>query len=213
MRTRLANGLEMEVFGGPALGPGMIRADQETIRAALERFDVGIDWPTARPLLLPMLPRLRPFPVAIPDLVSTIVSPGILINFGLDLGPALSYVGAFFLDNWGIDRGTLTATALDNVRRLARGCDAGLVVRSTIDGTPVDAFQSGAGISSTLLLTPELLPDFFGPGPHLLAPMRDVILALPATVDREPPPRGFPARARSDRPRAARARRRLRMSD
>jgi hypothetical protein len=43
----------------------------------------------------------------------------------------------------------------------------------------VRVLQSGAGWASGLLVVPDLLPRFFGPGPHVVAaPCRDVVMAF-----------------------------------
>jgi hypothetical protein len=112
--------------------------------------------------------------------------PGILVGFGIDIGPAVMYVGPPLLERWGIDARTLVDTALANVRRLAGECDARDVLNDHISDIPVAILQTQLGIAGSLVLVPEHLERFFGRGPHLLlAPMRDVLLALPADVDRE----------------------------
>jgi len=184
MRRVLANGLELEAFEGPPLGPGMTTASPEHVLAALEGFDPAMDWAKARELVKPLLPRRRPFPVDIPDRVTVMLPPGIAVGFGLDLGPAFAFVGEELMRSWGVDRLALTDVALANVRRIADGLDSRTVVRMSVHDIPVLALQSGMGISSTLLLAPDLVPRLFGRGPHmLLAPMRDLLLALPGDVD------------------------------
>lgn len=183
-RTRLSNGLEIEMVPGPPFGPGVVGADPRAVLAALERFDPEQDWAAARPHVLPMLPRLRPYPWQIEGLVSTMVPPGILVGFAIDLGPAFTFIGQQVLDRWGIDRPELVTTALSNVRRLAERCDPERIVHR-MEASGGRLVQTKEGIASSLLLVPDLLPRFLGPGPHLLfAPMRDLLLALPPDVDR-----------------------------
>lgn len=164
----------------------MTTASPEQILAALEGFDPTMDWVTARRLVKPLLPRRRPFPVDIPDRVTVMLPPGIAVGFGLDLGPAFAFVGEELMRSWGVDRLALTDAALTNVRTIAQGLDVRTVVRMSVHDVPVLALQSGMGISSTLLLAPDLVPRLFGRGPHvLLAPMRDLLVALPGDVDFE----------------------------
>jgi hypothetical protein len=112
--------------------------------------------------------------------------PGILVGFGIDIGPALVMVDAAQLERWNVGIETVTDHALANVREAAGRCDPTAVVHQSVDGVPVMALQTGAGIGASLLLVPETLPRVFGPGPHLLiAPMRDLLIALPAAVDHE----------------------------
>ena len=182
---RLANGLEFRAYDGPPAGPGIVVADPASVKAALERFDPDAPWKRIRDGIVPVLPRVRPFPGPDLELVRTMLPPGILVGFGIDVGPALMYVGPPLLERWAIDVPTLVETALGNVRRLARGCDAGDVVRDQITDIPVSILQTHLGIASSLVLVPEHLERFFGRGPHLLlAPMRDLLVALPADVDR-----------------------------
>jgi hypothetical protein len=109
-----------------------------------------------------------------------------LVGFGIDIGPALTMVDANQLERWGVGLDTLAAQALDNVRRLAARCDPRTVVRDAIDDVPVAALTTRHGIAAALLLVPDALPRFFGPGPMLLlAPMRDLVLAIPSGVDRQ----------------------------
>jgi hypothetical protein len=183
-RRRLRNGLEMAVFEGPALGPGVVTADPETVLAALEKLDPELPWKKVRHQVVPVLPRVRPFPGPDLDLVRTLLPPGILVSFAIDVGPALTFIGTDLLERWSISPSMLVETALENVRRLAHACGPGHVLRDHIADTPVGVFQSGLGIASAMLLVPDRLEVLFGRGPNLLlAPMRDILIALPDSVD------------------------------
>jgi len=174
-----------EVFEGPTLGPHVVTADLDTVKAACLEFDPVAPWETVRERLVPLLPRARPLPVPVDGLVQAIVPPGILTGFGVDLGPAYVMVARDQLARWGIGVETATSTALANVRRTAASCDASAIHHSAIGGVPLTAIQSGQGIASVLILVPDCLERLLGAGPHLLLlPMRDVLLALPASVDR-----------------------------
>jgi hypothetical protein len=182
--ARTRHGLEGQVFDGPEPGPGVVSADPAAVMAALDDFDPDAPWEVERHRLIPLLPRLRPFPVDIEGLVRVMLPPGVLTGFGLDLGPAVTFVDGARLRRWGIGVEAAAQTALANVRRLVATCDPGAVHHGSIDGTPVAAFQSGLGIASTLILVPECIERFMGRGPHLLlAPMRDLLIALPAAAD------------------------------
>ena len=185
-RRRLENGLELSVHEGPTLGPGVVTADPATVLAALERLDPDLPWKKVRGQVVPVLPRVRPFPGPDLDLVRTLLPPGILVSFAIDVGPALTFIGSKLLDSWRIPRTELVETALANLRRLADHCGPAQVLQDRIVDTPVSVFQSGLGIASAMLLVPERLAALFGPGPNLLlAPMRDILIALPDGVDRE----------------------------
>jgi hypothetical protein len=185
-RKRARNGLELEVFPGPALGPGVVTANHQTVLAAMERFDPEMPWKKARSRILPMLPRVRPFPGPDLELARAMLAPGILVSFGIDLGPAITFVGAPLLDRWQVDIPTLAATGLSNLRQLAAECRPDDVIRDRIGDVPVTLLQSRLGIAASLILVPEGLERLLGRGPQLLlAPMRDILIALPPDVDRE----------------------------
>ena len=178
-------GKHVDLMPAP-LGPGVVTADIDTILAAIQQFDPELSWKKARDRILPMLPRVRPFPGAAIDLVRAMVPPGILVSFGIDLGPAISFVGPPLLERWKIRPPALSAAALTNVRRLAMRCDPNDLVRDRVADIPVAVLQSGLGIASTLILVPDTIERLFGPGDHLfLVPMRDILLRLPADVDLE----------------------------
>ena len=180
MTRRLRNGITATMVPGPSAGPGIATPDFESVLAALERFDPAIPWEAARRIVLPMLQRRRAHPFDISRNVTVTLPPGLVVGFGLDLGPAVAFVGASQLESWGIGPADLVAAALDNVRARAGGIGPRNVVPAAVDGMSLDVLQSGAGIASVLLLVPETLARILGPGQKLLgAPMRDVLLALP----------------------------------
>jgi hypothetical protein len=59
-------------------------------------------------------------------------------------------------------------------------------VAEPIGGVPTVAFQSRDGWASTAILVPEAVDRLFGPGPALLiAPSRDLLIAMPPEIDIE----------------------------
>jgi len=183
---RLGNGMNATMFAGPPLGPGMVTASQEEVLAALGRFDPNLSWTAAASIVIPMLPRARAYPVAVDDRLTVQLPPGLDVGFGLDIGPAVAFVGERNLAAWGVDRAELVSIALDNVRRLIQDMRPSQVVHSVVDEVPVRIVQTGQGIASTLVLAPDVLPRLLGDGPHLLAaPMRDILIALPSDADPE----------------------------
>jgi hypothetical protein len=183
---RRTRGMQIEVFQGPPLGPGMETADVATVMAALARFDPEMPWTQAQRRVLPMLPRIRPLPVPELDLARLMLPPGILVGFGIDLGPAITFVSTTLVERWQVDPPALAQAALANLHRRVDTCGRDQVIEDHVADVPVRFFQSRVGIAASLLLVPDCLERFFGPGPLLLlAPMRDLLIALPADIDRE----------------------------
>ncbi|HXG40026.1 MAG TPA: hypothetical protein VNJ28_03705 [Candidatus Limnocylindrales bacterium] len=157
-----------------------------TVLDAVERVPPALDWPTLAPRLVPVLPRLRPYPKYFPAPVVVVPPPGISVGVGVDIGPAFLHVDANLLAHWGRSIDEVLERALSNVRRKARTIDPAWLTRQPIDGVPVSVLHTGGGWASATLLLPDVLVRAFGPAPQLLvAPMRDVVLAMPADVDRE----------------------------
>ena len=158
-----------EIHEGGVLGPGMTRADEATILAAMNRLDLDRPWSKAGADVRPMLPRIRPYPFPV-EPVRTMLPPGLLVGFGVDIGPALTMIDPGQLERWGVGVDSVADRALDNVRRIAADCDPGRVVRQSVADVPVMALQTGEGIAASMLLVPETLARFFGSGPLLLSP-------------------------------------------
>lgn len=166
------------------LGGKFERDLAERILAAIGEIDVLAGWDELGPRVLPVLKRTHtPFP---PDLAPLLmqVPPGIWTGFGIDIGPAFTHVTPDRLEAWGVDRATLLATALDNLRTLTVS-ERPLVQRLTFEGYDLIGVQ-GQGWGSALLLLPDVLEPILGPEPRiLLAPVRNTIVALPDDVDAE----------------------------
>ena len=211
---RLANGLEVEVFEGPPAGPGVVTADLDSLLAAIERFDPDMPWKKARRDILPMLPRVRPFPGPPLDLVRVMLPPGILVGFGIDIGPAITFVGEPLLRRWKVDVPTVTASALDNLRLLAEIVDPDLVHHDRIGDVPVSVIQThlgnrrvsgpgrgSAGAADRVRGTAPPCTD--ARHPHRLAPGRGSQLrgvvggGVGVARPEPPPPRRIPIRGRT----------------
>src|SRR5262245_61837791 len=183
---RLSDGRRVEVFEGPIAGPGVVTADVETVLAALQGFDPEMPWKKARDRVLPVLPRVRPFPMPELELVRAMLPPGILVGFGIDIGPAITFVSTGLLRHWRVEPAALAAAAVTNLRSMARRCGPVDVLDDHLADVPVSIVQTGRGIAASLLLVPECLEHVIGGGERLLlAPMRDILIALPPDVDRE----------------------------
>ncbi len=155
-------------------------ATSDDIRRALERVDLDVGWDQLAPNILPLLSRRVPSPIRAGAPVQAMLGPGIIVGFGIDFGPAFATVTRDLAERWGVADGDIAAMALANVRGLALELPPGAVKRVDLDeGVVVRILQSGAGWASGLLIVPDLLPRFFGPGPHLVGALcRDVVMAF-----------------------------------
>lgn len=170
----------------PRLDDDPVRmASPEEVLAALEQLDLERPWEEMAPAVRPVLPRWRPFAGKVDSAPVRSWPPGIESAFGLDVGPAFLYLDEWALERWGITFDVLAERALDNVRRWAEAMPAFELQAEVITDIPTRILQTRDGWASTLLLVPDQLARAFGPEPCLvIAPMRDLVLALP--VDTEP---------------------------
>src|SRR5439155_6123528 len=96
------------------------------------------------------------------------------------------HVTAAMLADWRRGVGDAVEQAMGNLRARAAAVETASVLRDSIMGVPLQALQSGTGSASTFVLVPDVLPRLFGREQRLfLAPMRDLLIALPGTVDRD----------------------------
>jgi hypothetical protein len=167
------------------IGDGMLVAAPDAIAQALHRLPDRLDWPALAGSVIPMLPRRRPIPLPGGPAVEVTLPPGIRTGFGVDIGPAYLRVDGEMLASWGVDTLTLVTASLENLRLRSAQVAPRDVVRDTIGGAPVRLLQTGIGCASAFLLVEDELRRILGPAAQvLLAPMRDLVVALDAHVDR-----------------------------
>ncbi len=159
-------------------------ASPAALASAFERFDPDASWETIQPSVLPLLQRHTPPAVRAGAPVQAILGPGLLVGFGIDLGPAFASITRELVERWGIDDVEVVAAAVGNVRALAAELPPAIVKDVDLPETDVvRVLQTGGGWASALLVVPELLPRFLGPGPHRIgAPCRDVLMAFSAAT-------------------------------
>ena len=167
------------------VGNGVVQATPEAVLRAMGGLPPDLDWEMLAPNVIPILPRRRPMPAMAGEPFRVTLPPGIPTGFGIDIGPAFLVVGSSLLETWPIGPAELVATALENLRQRMRGVRPRDLVRQTLDAVPARVLQSGLGCASALLLVPDELIRIFGPEPQcLIAPMRDLLVSLPADTDR-----------------------------
>lgn len=161
-------------------------APLDEILAAIESVDLAAPWARIAPGLRLALPRRRPLPEGIGRLPERVFPPGIRAVLGLDIGPAMVFVGPEQLDGWGVTADLAFEQALRNVRARVAARGQFALVQERIADVPTVAFHSREGWASQLLLLPDLLSHVLGVRNGLiLAPMRDLVVCLPLDTERE----------------------------
>lgn len=173
---------------GPPVGPGVTVASPAEVAEALEAVPSPDDWSRMAAGLLPAFERRRPFAFDVGRPLTAVLPPGISVAIVYDFGPGLLRVTRELAAVWGIGEREIVETAMANLRRRVTSAlatpDAIRVDRTDLDGLPVRGVISHDGWASALLLLPDLLGRVFGDEPCLfVAPMRDLLLAMPADTD------------------------------
>jgi hypothetical protein len=167
------------------LGNGVVQATPDEVMRAMGGLPPALDWATLSRAVVPILPRRRAMPPSAGAPVRVTLPPGIPTGFGIDIGPAFLIVGESLLGDWAITTVDLVATALENLHTLVQPLRPKDLHVDAVDGVPTRILQTGLGCASALVLLPDELRRLFGEDAQvLLAPMRDVLISLPADVDR-----------------------------
>ena len=167
------------------LGNGVEVATAEAVMRAMGSLPRDLDWAELAPFVIPVLPRRRPFPAQAGEPFRVTLPPGIPTGFGIDIGPAFLVVGQQLLAGWEVGPADLVARALSNVRERLRPVRPRDLFTQPMDGVPVRVLQTGVGCASAMVLLPDELRRIFGEAPQcLVAPMRDLLISMPADVDR-----------------------------
>jgi hypothetical protein len=171
-------------YAAQDIGNGMEQATPTAVVEALSRLPTDLGWESVADMVVPMFVRRRPFPFDVPAPVRIVLPPGILTGFGVDIGPALMHIGEDTLARWPVSRDQLVDRALANLAEMTRRARPRDLQAESLDGIPVRIFQSGAGWAATLVLLRDELIRIFGSGSQrLIAPMRDLLISMPAWVE------------------------------
>ncbi len=166
-----------------AIGPNRLVASPEAVGEAIARLPEDLNWSSVKEFIFPLFARRRPFPDGIPPPVRVVLPPGLSVGFGVDIGPAFLNITDRLLERWGIDRDALVERALGNTKRVAALLEPRDVKRVDLDGLPIAGLMARILPASALLLFPSELERLFGPKEQLfIAPIRDLLLSLPANV-------------------------------
>ena len=121
-----------------------------------------------------------------PEQLRIVVPPGLSVGFGVDIGPAFITVSPEMAEAWGVRADDILARALANLEGRMAAVRSRDVYDGTIGDMPVRILQSPTGSASTYVLVPEALGRILGRHRQLvLAPMRNLLISLPITADRD----------------------------
>jgi hypothetical protein len=177
---------QVKVVEGPPLGEGVVTASLDDVLRAMKKVSPDLDWPSVADQVVPLFQRVRPYEASMPEPFRMVVPPGLTISFGIDIGPAFMAVSDQLLEQWDLTEDQLLDRALANLDRRIAGVSARDIVDSPIGDVPVRMLQSSTGSASTYVLRPARLARIFGPEPILvIAPMRNLLMAMPVDVDRD----------------------------
>lgn len=168
------------------VGPDVAVPELEDVIRAIEMAPHGDDWDALSRIVVPVFPRVRPHPRGTPPPLTAILSPGVVVGFGADIGPAFMTLNDPQLETLGVKKADVIAKALGNLLARADTLDRESVMHGAVADVPIAVLQSGVSIGSTLVLAPDQVRRLFGPVPMLfIAPMRDLLIGFPADVDGE----------------------------
>lgn len=185
-RQRQDSGWTVELFEGPPTGPDVVTPNFEEVMAALETVPEELTWERIAPEVVPLFQRVRPYHPSMPQQMRVVVPPGLTVGFGVDIGPAFITVSPEMAEGWGVEPDQILSCALANLERRMRGVRPRDVYDGTIGDMPVRMLQSPTGSASTYVLVPESLARILGRHRQLvLAPMRNLLISLPISADRE----------------------------
>ena len=175
-----------QVFEGPANGPNVVSASLEEVLAALETMPQELTWESIAPEVVPLFQRVRPYHESMPEQLRVVVPPGLSVGFGVDIGPAFITISPEMAADWGVPPDEILGRAVANLERRMAAVRPRDVHDGTVGDVPVRILQSPTGSASTYVLAPGALGRILGPHRQLvLAPMRNLLISLPVTADRE----------------------------
>jgi hypothetical protein len=158
----------------------VVSAGPEEIAAAMAGLPDDLSWEWAAPRVLPVFQRVRPYPPGSPDPVVRVLPPGLPVSLGVDLGLVHATVSEAMVERWSLPVADITAQAMVNLHERAAGVAPEQIVWGDVGGVRTGLLQTGRSIGSSLVLAPLELARILGDAPRLLiAPMRDLLVALP----------------------------------
>jgi hypothetical protein len=175
-----------QLFEGPPAGPDVVTPRLEDVLAALETMPRELTWESVATEVLPLFQRVRPYHESMPEQLRVVVPPGLTVGFGVDIGPAFITISPEMAADWGVPPDEILERAVANLEQRMAAVRPRDVHEGTIGDVPVRILQSPTGSASTYVLVPGALGRILGPHRQLvMAPMRNLLISLPVTTDRD----------------------------
>ena len=176
----------MQVFDGPPAGPNVVSASLDEVLAAIEELPSELTWESIAQDVVPLFQRVRPYDPSMPEQLRVVMPPGLSVGFCVDVGPAFITISPDMALNWGVPPDRILERALANLEERMAAVRPRDVHDGTIGDVPVRLLQSPAGSASTYVLAPKALGRILGTHRQLvMAPMRNLLISLPVSVDRD----------------------------
>jgi hypothetical protein len=173
-------------YEGPPTGPGVVTPSFQQVSAALETMPQELTWDQLGPDVVPLFQRIRPYHPDMPEQLRVVVPPGLTVGFGVDIGPAFITLSPEMAEEWGVPPDRILERALANLEARMAHVRPRDVDDGSIGNVPVRMLQSPTGSASTYVLVPDALERILGAHRQLvLAPMRNLLLSLPVSADRD----------------------------
>lgn len=165
---------------GRFVGQAADRAREDhAFRKAVRRMPKPVPWEWAAPRLIPVFAGPIFDPPGEP-LVRARSELGPMVEIGLDLGVALTFVDARVAERWECSPAQLMERALRNLGERAARIDNLRVQTGVMSGREIRVLRDRPRWASSLLLAPDELFRLFGRHDQVLAaPAADCLVSLP----------------------------------
>lgn len=156
-----------------------VAREERDLRRAVKQMPRPVPWDWAAPRLIPVVAG----PVMDPpgeSLVRVQSNLGPMVEIGLDLGAAMTYVDARVAERWECSPDQLMARALKNLHDRAARIANDRVQTGVFSGRAVRVLRERPRWASSLLLIPDELFRLFGAHDQVIAaPTADCLLSFP----------------------------------
>lgn len=167
------------IFGRAVTVSIHLAREDRALRRALGQMPKPVPWEWAAPRLIPVIAGPVFDPPGEP-LVRVRSELGPMVDIGLDLGAALTFVDTKVAERWECSPHQLMERALQNLRDRASRLTVDHVQTGVLSGRAARILDGRPRWAASVLLTPADLFRLFGPHDQFVAaPSADCLLSLP----------------------------------